>query len=113
MLNDFSCVRTMAAAAVVFLVVSLGLAQPTPAIEKLRRAVRENPSSAESRWELGAALAESGDLDAAIRELEVALNLRPDSANALYNLGSAYTQKARQAGAKGTAGDRKSTRLNS
>src|SRR5947208_10764754 len=103
MLNDFSCVRTMAAAAVVFLVASLGLAQPPPAIEPLRRAVRENPSSAESRLELGAALAEFGDLDAAIREFEVALNLRPGSPNALYNLGSAFAQKARQHGAKGTA----------
>src|SRR5713226_6333902 len=101
MLNKFYCVWTIAASAVVFLVASLGLAQPPPAIERLRRAVRENPSSAESRSELGAALAESGDLDAAIRELEVALHLRPDSANALYNLGSAYAQKARQAGAKG------------
>lgn len=49
--------------------------------------------SATAHTNLGIALAEKGDQDAAIRHYEMALEISPDHVNARYNMGNAYVRK--------------------
>lgn len=57
------------------------------AIEHCRRAVEIDAEQVDARYNLGQALARRGDLDAAARELDVALRLRPDDVDTLDALG--------------------------
>jgi len=65
------------------------LNRPREAVLALREACRLNPNDAESRYQLGLACNEAGDLDQARRELEKAVQLNPGHAAAWYNLGLA------------------------
>ena len=60
------------------------------AVRVLRRAVGEAPNSPDAHNYYGFALARSGNLTESVAEFEVALKLKPDHAEALYNLGCAF-----------------------
>jgi len=64
-------------------------------LELLFEAAKKNPSSAEAHHALGTALGEKGRLVEATQELEVAIKLKPDYAEALYNLGLTYVSRAK------------------
>lgn len=67
------------------------LNRPGEAVETLREACRLNPGDAESHYQLGLALNETGDLASAARELQAAAQLDPRHARAWYNLGLAQS----------------------
>ena len=56
------------------------------AVNEFRKAVAANPESVAARVNLGAALTQSGDLNAAVEQFEAALRIEPGKANAHYNL---------------------------
>ncbi len=60
------------------------------------------PQSAEAHADLGIALAARGDTEGALRELEQAVQLDGNSAEAFYNLGATWIHKAKQAPVAGT-----------
>jgi superkiller protein 3 len=64
-------------------------------IQQLRAAARRSPQSAEVHNELGLALGETGDLNAALAELQLATQLDGGCAQANYNLGITYVKRAR------------------
>jgi tetratricopeptide (TPR) repeat protein len=63
----------------------------------LRAAVQRAPQSAEAHNELGLALGEAGDLNAAIEELALATQLDSSYSAAHYNLGVTYVKRAKLA----------------
>jgi tetratricopeptide (TPR) repeat protein len=63
------------------------------AVDALRASIRANPGFAPARAELGRLLLKRDAVDAAIRELEKAAELDPDSTPALYALSQAYRKK--------------------
>jgi predicted Zn-dependent protease len=67
------------------------------AIEALRASIRANSEFAPAHSQLGRLLLKRNDLDAAIRELEKATALDPESTAALYNLGQAYIRRGDKA----------------
>ena len=74
----------LAVSAVVLLQVA---SAPSPtALAESRAAVRKDPNSAEARNALGTTLGAIGELDGSLRELEIAVRLKPDFAAAHYNL---------------------------
>jgi hypothetical protein len=65
--------------------------QVTPErLEELRAAVRRAPKSAQAHNDLGTALGDTGDLVGAAAELETAIRLKPNYAEAFYNPGMTY-----------------------
>ena len=54
-------------------------------IQRLRKAVAQNPTNVQMRLELADLLAQSGDHDAAIAELRESVRVRPDDPE-LYNM---------------------------
>ena len=65
------------------------------AIEWLRKAVALAPNSAAARFALGNALFQSGQLEAAIPELNAALRQEPRLKQAYFLLGRAYSKLGR------------------
>ncbi len=63
------------------------------AAEEFRRAVAADPESVRARVNLAAALAEAGDVDAAIAELERVVEIAPGNGTALFNLGSLHERR--------------------
>ncbi|HLJ88341.1 MAG TPA: tetratricopeptide repeat protein [Candidatus Angelobacter sp.] len=63
-------------------------------LEKSYAGMYLSPCSAEAHNNLGMSLGESGHLDAALAELQTATRLKPDYAQAFYNLGVTYLKKA-------------------
>ncbi len=63
------------------------------AAEEFRRASELEPESARARVNLATALAQLGQADLAMRELEVAIRLAPGNATALFNLGALHEQR--------------------
>jgi len=62
-------------------------------IESLRQAVVLDPVSPNLRIDLGGMFYSQGDYDSAQRQFEMAVDLKPDHANAHYNLAAAYQKQ--------------------
>jgi len=62
------------------------------AVAPLRRAVEMQPAGMRGHYELGIALYETGDLEAAARELAIVATAMPEWADARYSLGSVYAR---------------------
>lgn len=62
----------------------------TEAVKFLRQAVDADPNNTEARIELGRALFETGQTEAAIIETKKLLESQPKQVDALYNLGAIY-----------------------
>jgi tetratricopeptide (TPR) repeat protein len=60
------------------------------AIVSLRKAVSLNPNFSEARFELGKALAQTGETSEAIQQLNKSLELNPDLAQSHYQLARIY-----------------------
>jgi tetratricopeptide (TPR) repeat protein len=75
--------------------IALVLHQSGSALEDGRKAVALAPESAEARYVLGRSFLEGGDAPAAIRELEIARRLSPNSPKVHFNLARAYAQANR------------------
>jgi tetratricopeptide (TPR) repeat protein len=65
------------------------------AVTHLREAARLVPSDASVRFQLGLAHAEAGDTDQAIEAFHGVVGLRPEDADAYYNLGVVVGEKIR------------------
>src|ERR1700681_4854142 len=70
------------------------IAAATP--DQLRASVARTPQSAAAHAEFGAALGEHGDISGALHELQTAVELKADYADAYYNLGTTWIKKAKQ-----------------
>jgi tetratricopeptide (TPR) repeat protein len=70
------------------------------AVTALRASIKANPSFAPARAELGRLLLKRNEVDLAIRELEKAAALDPESTPALYALSQAYLRKGDRARAQ-------------
>ncbi len=79
----------------------IGVAQEAEqwAIESLRQAITLDPVNPNLRIELGGLYFALGNFELAQRQFETAVNLKPDHANAHYNLAAAYVQQERWADA--------------
>src|SRR5947207_1096342 len=90
--------RQPADAAVSFLLgmSSVKLANPLGALPSLRRAVAGEPGNPMFRFEYGDALNLTGRPDEAIPQFQKLTELQPDSSDAWYGLGTAYTLSARR-----------------
>lgn len=79
----------------------IGVAQEAEqwAIESLRQAIALDPVNPNLRIELGGLYYALGDFESAQRQFETAVNLKPDHANAHYNLAAAYVQQEKWTGA--------------
>jgi Flp pilus assembly protein TadD len=71
------------------------LRQPQAAVTHLSEAARLAPHDAGIQFQLGLALADSGDLDRAMAAFQRTVELRPDDADAHYNLGVVVGEKIR------------------
>jgi tetratricopeptide (TPR) repeat protein len=73
----------------------IGVAQEAEqwAIESLRQAIALDPVNPNLRVELGGLYFALGNFELAQRQFETAVNLKPDHANAHYNLAAAYVQQ--------------------
>jgi tetratricopeptide (TPR) repeat protein len=80
-----------------------GAPEAVEAIEALRASLRASADFAPARGELGRLLLKQGDIDGAVRELERAVALDPESSVALYNLAQAYMKTGDRARAGETA----------
>jgi tetratricopeptide (TPR) repeat protein len=65
----------------------------TEIVSALEKAVRLNPSHADSHVLLGQTYLVNNQLDQALLELEKAIKLQPENATALYQLATAYRKK--------------------
>ena len=65
------------------------------AVEHLREAVAAGPDDLNARLELGRALYESGDPEAAAAETEAILERNPNHVDALYNMGAIHANQKR------------------
>ncbi len=75
--------------------IALVLHQSASALQDSKKAVEVAPKSAESRYVLGRALLVEGDASGAIRELDTARRLAPNSPKVHFNLARAYAQANR------------------
>lgn len=71
----------------------------TEAIEQFKLAMKLNPQSEDTHFNLGIALAKQGDLDAAVAQYKEALRIMPDYAEAHNNLGNVLVRQGRFADA--------------
>ncbi len=69
------------------------------AIEQFKLAMKLNPQSEDTHFNLGIALAKQGDLDAAVAQYTEALRLMPDYAEAHNNLGNVLVRQGKFADA--------------
>jgi tetratricopeptide (TPR) repeat protein len=58
--------------------------------------IEKNPNNATYRYNYGSMLLQADRYDEAIEQLQTAVELAPDNVKAHYNLGAAYSNKARQ-----------------
>jgi tetratricopeptide (TPR) repeat protein len=67
--------------------------EASEAVDALMASLRARPDFAPSHSELGRIFLKRDNLDGAIRELETAIALDPESTAAIYNLAQAYRKK--------------------
>lgn len=72
----------------------------TEAVKFLRQAVEADRNNTEARLELGRALFETGDTEAAIAETKKIIEAQPKQVDALYNLGAIYGNLGQEAVAR-------------
>ena len=66
---------------------------PEKAVEHLREAVAADSENLDARLELGRALYQAGDFEAAIAETDAILEINPRHVDALYNLGAIHANR--------------------
>jgi len=70
--------------------------QTEKAMAEYEEQIQKNPNNATYRYNYGSMLLQADRYDEAIEQLQAAVELVPDNVKAHYNLGAAYSNKARQ-----------------